>query len=80
MSNSRTSALVAIERARTNGWSVKGIAAEVGVHRDTLRRFLLGVAVNDEAALVISLCMFGRRLSEEKRPLIAESNRINLPD
>jgi hypothetical protein len=79
MSLSRTSALVACERARTNGWTTKGIAAEVGVSRDKLTRFLRGIGVEDEQKLVVALCQFGRRLSEEARPLIAESNRINLP-
>jgi hypothetical protein len=80
MSISRTSALVAYERARTNGWTNAGVAAEVGVSRDKLTRFLRGIGVEDEQRLVLALCMFGRRLAAEARPLIAESNRINLPD
>ena len=80
MSISRTSALVAYERARTNGWTNAGIARETGFSRDKLTRFLRGIGVEDEQKLVVALCLFGRRLSEEARPLIAESNRINLPD
>jgi hypothetical protein len=70
MSISRTSALVAIERGRANGWTIGGIAREVGTDRDKLRRFLQGVGVVGEQELVVALCQFGRRLAEQKRPLL----------
>jgi hypothetical protein len=72
MSVSRTSALLAVERAKRNGWSVKGIAAEVGFDRDRLRRFLQGIGVTDEAELVARLCHFGAKLLDDKRPLSAD--------
>jgi len=75
MSISRTSALLAVERARRNGWSVKAIAAEVNFDRDRLRRFLQGIGVTDEQRLVAALCAFGAKLLDDKRPLSA--NRVH---
>jgi hypothetical protein len=72
MTVSRTSALLAVERAKRNGWSILGISREIGFDRDRLRRFLMGIGVTGEAELVARLCHFGAKLLDDKRPIAAD--------